>query len=276
MKNEKVKNKTGVFIGIASVLVVIVLWGISWSLIIHSACFKDWSERAAFGDMFGAISALFSGFAFAGIIITIYLQTKELELQRKELEDTRTEIRGQKEQLTQQTTLLINQSFEDKFFKLLSFHNQIINSIEYTQRTSYHNSNAMLILHGRKKFQEIFTELKDHYNKEKGPIEQDKINKALTKIYESYEIILGSYFRNLYYLINYVDESTIENKYFYIKLVRSQLSISELQLLFYNCLTERGNKFKYYVEKYSLFNNLPKTKLLATEHVGSYDIKAFE
>ncbi len=53
---------------------------------------NDWSHRGAFGDMFGAINALFSGFAFAGIIFTILLQREELKLQRKELELTREEI----------------------------------------------------------------------------------------------------------------------------------------------------------------------------------------
>lgn len=42
---------------------------------------------------FDALSALFSGWAFAGIIITILLQRKELILQRKELELTRTELK---------------------------------------------------------------------------------------------------------------------------------------------------------------------------------------
>jgi hypothetical protein len=47
------------------------------------------SGPGTFGDSFGAINALFSGLAFAGIIYTIMLQKKELALQRKELADTR-------------------------------------------------------------------------------------------------------------------------------------------------------------------------------------------
>lgn len=49
-------------------------------------------DRAVFGDMFGAINALISGFAFAGVIYAILLQRSELELQRKELQLTRTEL----------------------------------------------------------------------------------------------------------------------------------------------------------------------------------------
>lgn len=55
--------------------------------------FDSWGERGTFGDMFGAINALFSGLAFAGVIYAIFLQRKELELQREELVLTRKELR---------------------------------------------------------------------------------------------------------------------------------------------------------------------------------------
>ena len=48
---------------------------------------------AEFGDSFGAANAFFSALAFAGIIITILLQRRELELQRKELKETKLELR---------------------------------------------------------------------------------------------------------------------------------------------------------------------------------------
>lgn len=49
-------------------------------------------DRANFGDMFGGVNALFSGFAFLGVIYAIILQREELKLQRKELELTRKEL----------------------------------------------------------------------------------------------------------------------------------------------------------------------------------------
>ncbi len=52
-----------------------------------------WPNRGMFGDMFGAVNALFSGLAFAGIIYAIFLQHRELELQRNELELTRKELK---------------------------------------------------------------------------------------------------------------------------------------------------------------------------------------
>lgn len=50
--------------------------------------FPDWPTRGTFGDMFGAVNALFSGLALGGIIIAIILQSQELTLQRQELRRT--------------------------------------------------------------------------------------------------------------------------------------------------------------------------------------------
>jgi hypothetical protein len=52
----------------------------------------DWPTRGQFGDVFGAVNALFSGLAFAGLIYAVFLQREELSLQRKELELTRQEL----------------------------------------------------------------------------------------------------------------------------------------------------------------------------------------
>jgi hypothetical protein len=49
-------------------------------------------SHGEFGDKFGAINALFSGLAFAGVIYAILLQRQELELQREELRMTRQEL----------------------------------------------------------------------------------------------------------------------------------------------------------------------------------------
>lgn len=46
-------------------------------------------KMGQFGDMFGGLTALFSGLAFAGMITALVLQTKELGLQRDELKLSR-------------------------------------------------------------------------------------------------------------------------------------------------------------------------------------------
>ena len=72
--------------------------------------------------------------------------------------------------------------------------------------------------------------------------------------------VLFHYFRHLYTIIKFVDNSAFlpfADKYKYTTMVRATLSRYELVWLFYNGLSEAGNpKFKRLVEKYSLLKNL--------------------
>ena len=63
-------------------LAVSGFWILSGLLTVGSSQLGTWADRGSFGDMFGAVGALFSGLAFAGVILTIYYQTQELRLQR--------------------------------------------------------------------------------------------------------------------------------------------------------------------------------------------------
>src|SRR5262245_6616537 len=66
--------------------IVVALWLGCWILT------QRWPDKGAFGDSFGAVSALFSGFAFAALVFTIMLQREELRLQREELKHQQTEM----------------------------------------------------------------------------------------------------------------------------------------------------------------------------------------
>lgn len=109
---------------------VIVLWIISWVLMIifikngpNGTITEVSAIRGQFGDQFGAVNALFSGLAFAGIIFTILLQRRDLSLQREELEETRKEF-------IQQNETLKKQRFENTFFQLLNLHIEIISKLK--------------------------------------------------------------------------------------------------------------------------------------------------
>ena len=66
---------------------IFVVW--AWSGFVVYWYFPTPLSRGTFGDMFGAINALFSGFAFFGLVIAIVLQKQELEEQRKEIRESR-------------------------------------------------------------------------------------------------------------------------------------------------------------------------------------------
>ena len=75
-----------VIAGAVSVFVV-GLWFLSWALISQGLGSPNSPEN--FGDMFGAINALFTGLAFAGVIVAIFMQREDLKLQQRELTESR-------------------------------------------------------------------------------------------------------------------------------------------------------------------------------------------
>lgn len=83
-------NKSLWVSGIATFLFVFGVQALSGYLIYRRM--GTWSDRSDFGGMFGAVGTFFSGLAFAGVIITIILQMRELRYQRAELAATTREL----------------------------------------------------------------------------------------------------------------------------------------------------------------------------------------
>ena len=79
--------------------IILGLWGLSWFLIWEFE--TNPTSRGQFGDMFGAVNALFSGLAFAGVVVAIFMQREDLNLQREEM------IRSSEAQESQVNALLI-------------------------------------------------------------------------------------------------------------------------------------------------------------------------
>lgn len=87
------------------------------------------NPMALFGDSFGAVNALISAFAFAGMIVAFILQRYELKLQRKELQMTREEMKEQTAEFEKQNKIMKKQAFEETFFKMLDVHRANVSSI---------------------------------------------------------------------------------------------------------------------------------------------------
>ncbi|MES2836026.1 MAG: hypothetical protein V4667_00755 [Bacteroidota bacterium] len=87
--------------------------------------FPGLAERGQFGDMFGFVNALFSGFGFLGLLTTIYLQRQELKIQQIELKET-------KEIFIQQNKLMITQQNISMFFSLIENHRVLVINLSET------------------------------------------------------------------------------------------------------------------------------------------------
>lgn len=219
--------------------------------------------------MFGAVNALFSGFAFAALFYAIWLQRYELRLQRLELKATRSELRGQKQQLERQNHTLKSQSFENTFFQMMSLHLGLVSTLQAQRSGSQ--------IRGRDSFDAIWQGLRT----ELGRLDPNRmksvgeVSRQYSQVYKDSRQPTGHYFRSLYNIVKFIDRSDVNEKDVYTNLVRAQLSRDELLLLFYNCLSEEGSKFKPFVEKYRLLKHLDKASLLSSSHLSWYHQNAF-
>lgn len=263
---------------------VIGLFAFSWWWI--DKTFSDSAEQGQFGDQFGAVNALFSGLAFAGLIFTIILQKKELALQREELSDTREELNGQKLQMMQQNKTLRIQRFENTFFHMMELQQQIVNDLfakEYENKTvqedygsgvSYRNDVIEHDYQGRDLFSHKFAHgVHETYDSDNRKVKVYGMGGVIAisgfSQYELYNTptLFDHYFRHMYTILKFIDKEDIpetdkrilsdEDLYGYAKILRATLSRYELVWLYYNGLSGYGNeKLKPLLEKYCMLKNL--------------------
>ena len=104
-------------------LVVVVLWSLNFLL--YPMVYGEPENVGVAGDMFGAVTALFSGLAFAGLVSTLLMQRLELSMQRNEIVLQRKELEYTREEFTLQR-------FESTLFGLIKMFNDHVNSLERT------------------------------------------------------------------------------------------------------------------------------------------------
>lgn len=248
-----------------------------------------------FGDSAGATNGLFSALAFAGVIYAIILQKNELALQRQELKNTRIEIAGQRKESKLQNDTLKHQRFENTFFQMLNLQQEIISGLYYSYekrviitketdrgREIEEKKEPRQVI-GREFFRFSFedalhTHMKQEYRGMRGILEQYNID-----VYESSNTptYYDHYFRNLYRIIKFVDESSLikgfEERYHYTSIVRGQLSRYELIWLYYNGLSRYGDQyFKPLIERYALLKNIREDLLVSRTIFNLYEDSAFK
>ena len=265
MKNRNKKDgeekEKIIKIGTIISLVVIALWALTFFLFFY----PDPARQGQFGDMFGAVNALFSGLAFAGLILTLILQKKELSLQRDELEQTRNEF-------VEQNKTLKRQRFENTFFNLMSLHQHITDNLEYDCPDGADPFEAK----GREVFKKFYLE-KNNFDETwgiKGYLEGKSVRQICN--YHDFEVF-NHYFHFFDGIMNYIDSSNLlenEERKQYAVMLRNTLSDNERYLIFYYYAANRG-WHKEMAEKYSLFYDINPSYLADVEHYRLFEVQAY-
>jgi uncharacterized membrane protein len=125
MEEQKEKSGDRYLLTIALITIVVVI--IICALIYISMKDKTTAEQTAFGNIFGGINVIFSGFALAGVILTILLQRNELALQRQELRETKEELKRSAIAQEKSERALFRQAENLKISAKLSALNTLVN-----------------------------------------------------------------------------------------------------------------------------------------------------
>jgi hypothetical protein len=264
-KNFWQKYKTAVVAILAGLFVASIwIWG--------------WKNQDQYSKVFENINVLFSGLAFAVLIITVLMQKEELELQRKELTETRGVFQQQNETMKRQ-------QFESSFFQMLFAHHEMVRAFDFVKdlgepivgkdvfRTYFFQLKSQV---ESEIFKPALTRFNEGGIKEELPMGTVKISisemvKCYEGIFDVRESDLSVYFLSLYQVFKYVEDSSITDKEKYTKIVRSQLSSFELTFLFYNGLSKYGKNFKdKYLEPYSVLENMTWKYIFNHEHLLEY------
>jgi hypothetical protein len=222
-------------------LCVLIIWasGPFWMKWAYENPYNKFVDNLGqFGDVFGYLNAAFSGLAFAGIIVTIVLQSRDLR-------DTRSVAEKSQKELERQAQAMTLQAFEQTFFQLVGLHNDILSAMQFGNER------------GRRIFRSSYDNLREKRASKK------TIRDSYAAYYKRYGSTMGHYFRNLYHIVKFVDRSDVKDKGFYLGILFAQLSKYELLILFYNCLSEVGANFKPYLEKDGLLENMNYDALIS-------------
>lgn len=199
--------------------------------------------------------------SLAATVTFLYTIEKNKE-SKEQFEQERNEVKAQFEE---QQKFFQKQQFESTFFNMLKLQQEITNELEFRDRK------------GRILFFKMFEDMQVFVNKEEfidlmgnrtDSLVYDSIRSLINELgVKGYKNInhlpiYDHYFRHLYRIMTFIDESTfldkdskyIDERYRYASILRATLSPYELVFLFYNGLVYEN--FKALIEKYSLLNNL--------------------
>lgn len=278
-----------------------MMWAIGFVLLVMIVsffviykCIDCWEQRGQFGDLFGVVNALFSGLAFAGLIITIRQQHLDLEYQSQSIAQTKQELENQTREFNEQNETLRIQRFENTFFKMLEVQQSIVNDlyaadshkerVEEVSPENYRRLSKEVLAQdeyrGRNLFYYVFLRCPHfipNYYKTGGDREvyglREVIKYSGISYIEEYltPTMFDHYFRHLYTILKFITQNDWlgkEKQYQYSTFVRATLSRFELVMLYYNGFFHP--KMKKMLERYCLLNNIRTYFLPVSKEFENY------
>lgn len=267
MENNNIEIQTGIIskclfrwiLGISIVVSIVLIilfwqnrsWDSSWPI--------DNGLFGTYGDFIGGVVGTIIAFYSAYLLIRTF-QSQE-QVNRNVITTNQNIIQ------TNNTTSFVNEKqlyntllevFNNKFERFMACYQNAIDNYILEKNNE--------VLTGRKAFEKIasefinnaFTNNNDYLRRTQSAISE------YMDFYSNNRLYLAVHFRMLYLLTSLVSASGLEtnDKVLYAKLIRGQLSESEMTMLRYNCHSEYGVKMQKICNEFNLIKHLPVMQLL--------------
>lgn len=271
-------------LGVASAVVACTFF--VYFLNFHGEFSKSKTDWGIFGDFVGGtLNPLLSFLGLIALLLTIVLQSKELESTRVELKRAASAQENTERVLKEQSKTQIKQQFEGTFFSLLEQHNKSLEKLS-TPNGRWTEMRSDLDITRKAVFAENVADLV-----------------SAKERLESKNELCGHYFRVLYQLLKFIaincpggeigsefNSSKIKStpvsdeEKMYSNIVRSFLGYNITQLLAINCFCANEEdsywKYKMLIERYEFLEHMPfeidgKNHPLLNEAKNSYHKSAF-
>lgn len=270
---------------VASIL--ILLFEVSGT---NSVIRYDLTKIGSWGDAVGGfLNPIFGFAALIGLLHTIELQLRELELTRRQVKKSAEELAGSRLANEALVKAADQQNIENSFFQLFNYFTRSVDNMNFV---GSFGTASVKIASGARGFEKVSKEfhlkfgnhlsnlpVTFNYNSDPDTWPPDGIEELMKsyksetelakdatlmfyeQLYSEHQAELGKYYRVLYNILRFLDNkrdvlpaTMVET---YTKMFRACLSNYELFLVFLNCLTDKGKPMIKYVNRFSLFDNLP-------------------
>jgi len=252
--------------------------------------FQEIGEKyGTYGDTYGSLNTLFTGLAFAGLIISIFIQLLELRQTRKELAnqsqallDQKNEFAAQTKILEKQTSISVNQqkiindqfkeslktNFLNIFFKLVDQRNLLMNALNMPSENGDIAGHSVFAEYA-KKFRQVRLGFdpeihdKDYFERTWNDFTEQKHgfrDYQLRSYFKIYRIIFHTIFSS-----NAISDS--EKKY-YLDMIKSMMGLEEkMTLMWVGIVEEPTNRLcnKYRLLQGTYNKNMEKAATIFFE-----------
>lgn len=229
---------------------VVCIW-LSWLLFLLlganapvSTSSLPFEKLGQFGDSFGVLASLMSTLALVGALYSIHLQNKNYDRQQFE-SNFYTILNSVKEKQKEIHLTIIERIPIAENLSEKAEYKKLIKSLRKTKHE----------FKGPQAFRVILYRIRNEIGFD-GYADPKTVAIKYRKIISG-NILLKNYFRILYHLYAMLENSSVENKEIYSRIIRAHLSDPEVCLIAYNCSVGDGRfKFKKLVEIYSTLHNM--------------------